>query len=136
MTHIAVFAALQAIDAAPAWELAKGVMLTVCTSTLSYGVVLLRQLVKGQERHEAILIGVDGKNGLRSKVDLLVQRVDAIEDRNIALDAIADAERHQWPHPDRRTGPRRMRDVTHEVLDERARRISDEYPTSPREDDQ
>lgn len=121
---------LQQIDppaASPTWELVKGIMLFVCTSLLGYGVALLRKLVKLGERHEVILIGIDGRNGVVSKVDLLVRRVDAIEDRNIAIDAIVEAERQQWPYPDRRAGPRRMKDVVREVQEERTRRITDEH---------
>lgn len=130
MMHLAALAAIeQALEQSPSWELAKGIALFVSTSGISYGVVLLRKIVASQQRHETILIGVDGKNGLRSKVDLLITRVDALEDRAIALDAVAEAERHLHPGPDRRIGARRMRDVTHEALDERARRHSDEHST-------
>lgn len=122
--------ALQAaLEQSPTWELAKGLLLFVSTSGISYGVVLLRRIVQGQQRHENILIGVDGKNGLRSKVDLLITRVDALEDRAIALDAVAEAERHLHPGPDRRVGSRRMRDVTRDALDERDRRLTDEHST-------
>lgn len=134
MTHLAVLAALQqTLERSSTWELAKGIAIFVSTSGISYGVVLLRKIVAGQQRHENILIGVDGKNGLRSKVDLLITRVDALEDRAIAMDAVAEAERHLHPGPDRRVGQRRMRDVTRDALDERDRRITDEHST---EDDE
>lgn len=72
--------------------------------------------------------GVDGTNGIKSDVKLLVKRVDAIEDRNIAIDAVVEAERQQWPHRDRRAGARRLRDVIHEAHDERQRAMTDEHP--------
>lgn len=73
--------------------------------------------------------GTDGKNGIKSDVRLLVKRVDLIEDRNIAEDAVKETERQMWPHPDRRHGPRRLHDVIREAQEERMRRITDEHST-------
>jgi hypothetical protein len=53
MTHLAALAALQqTLDANPAWEMAKGIALFVSTSGISYGVLLLRKIVAGQQRHD------------------------------------------------------------------------------------
>jgi hypothetical protein len=72
--------------------------------------------------------GDDGKNGIKGDVRLLVRRVDAIEDRNIAIDAVVEAEREQWPYPDRRHGQRRLHDVIREAQEERSRRLADDQP--------
>lgn len=75
------------------------------------------------------LHGIDGKNGIKSDVRLLVQRVDAIEDWKIASLAVSESERHHYHGPDRRAGPRRLGEVTDEGHRERMRRITDDHPT-------
>lgn len=116
-------------DLSPLWEIAKGVMLTACTALLTWIAKTLQQVLRTLIDHGHILVGVDGNNGLKSDVKLLTRRVDAIEDRNIAIDAVTEVERHQHGGPDRRIGPRRMRDVVHEAIDERAHRLTDEHST-------
>lgn len=122
-------ASAQSIDAAPLWEVTKGVMLTASTALLTWIATTLRKVEREQVNQRHILVGVDGDNGIRSQVRLHEERLGAIEDRNLALDAVADAERHNHPGPDRRIGARRTRDVVHEALDERLRRITDEHST-------
>lgn len=134
MTHLAVLASFaawaQATVAASAtselaslWEIAKGIMLFVSTSLLAWIATTLRRVEQTLVKHEHILIGVDGKNGLRSKVAHNDERLDALEKRNIAIDAVAEAERDLHPGPDRRHDARRLRDKIHAAHD------SDEYPT-------
>jgi hypothetical protein len=119
-----------AIDVAPLWEIAKGVMLFSCTALLTWCAATLRQVLRTLIDHQHILIGVDGTNGLRSKVRGLEDEVDAIKERNLKIDAVTESERRQHPGPDRRVGARRLRDVAHEALDEHAHRATDEFPTT------
>jgi len=61
-------------------------------------------------RIDFILCGPDGENGLRSDVRLVVERVYAIENRNLEIDAIAAREREQYQGPEKRKDLRRFRD--------------------------
>ena len=61
-------------------------------------------------RIDFILCGADGENGLRSDVRLVVERVHAIENRNLEIDAIAAREREQYQGPEKRKDLRRFRD--------------------------
>jgi hypothetical protein len=115
------------LDFAPIWEVAKGVMLTGITAGVGWIATTLRTIAREQIDQKHILVGVDGKNGLKSDVRLLVRRVDAIEDRNIAIDAVNEAERQQHPSGERRIGARRLRDVVHEAQDLRAKQVTDEH---------
>lgn len=109
-------------------------IVAICTYIATTARAALRELreVKTDLRDlKRDVHGTDGTNGIKSDVKLLVKRVDAIEDRNIEIDAVTEYERQQWPHADRRAGARRLRDVAHEARDEAARReVSGEYPTS------
>jgi hypothetical protein len=97
--------------------------------TTSAGIIVrllytLRDEVRDMKRD---LRGNGDGEGLIKKMQRFATRLDALEDRNIAIDAVADAERREHPDPDRRVGPRRKRDIVHEVMDERAHRITDEH---------
>ncbi len=74
------------------------------TKTLRY---VERDLTKMQH----LIVGFDGNNGLRSDVKDIGRRVAGIEKRNLEIDAIAAIERQQYPGPERRRDPRRLRDT-------------------------
>lgn len=118
------------LELAPLWEIAKGIMLFACTALLTWCAKTLREVLRQLIDHQHILVGVDGTNGLRSQVRSLQEDVEAIQQRNTRIDAVTEAEQRLHPGPDRRHGARRMRDVTHEALDEHAKRFTDEHPTS------
>lgn len=129
MTHLAALAAVTgtSIELGPLWEIAKGVMLFSCTALLSWCAKTLREVLRTLIDHQHILVGVDGTNGLRSQVRENTEDIEQIRERNWRIDAVTEAERLQHSGPDRRAGPRRMRDVAHEALDEQARRGTDEH---------
>lgn len=109
-----------------------GVLVTICTylaKEAREALTVLRAVLVDLRDLKRDVHGIDGKNGIKSDVKLLVQRVDAIEDRNIAIDAVVEAERQAWPHPDRRQGARRLQDVIREAQEERMRRLTDEHST-------
>lgn len=106
------------------WEVTKGVMMFVITGLLTMVAkradALVKQLAdqaKRQVNLEHIVVGVDGANGLRSRVSQLEETVEDIHTRNERIDAVAEYERQQYQGEDRRAGPRRIRDVVHEVED-------------------
>jgi hypothetical protein len=123
-----------ALDFGLAWDVTKNLLLPAIAFGIGWALKKLsaietRQVAieERQMKHEHILIGVDGRNGLRSDVKLVRRRVDAIEDRNIAIDAVTRSDREKYPGPDRRIGARRMLDVVREAQDERQMRITGEH---------
>jgi hypothetical protein len=102
----------------PFWEMAKGVMLTFSTAGIGWLISTVRRVEKRQVTLEHLVIGVDGKNGMRSKVTTLGEDVAAIKLRNERIDTITEYEKKQYPGEDRRQGPRRIRDVVREVEEE------------------
>lgn len=84
------------------WELTKGLMLFVITGSVGFAVKLLwsvRDLVKD---HETAIYGREGQNGLKRGLKQVTDRVDLIEDRNTAIDAVAAAEKAQYTGEERR----------------------------------
>ena len=75
------------------WEIAKGILLFTTTATLAYVARTLGQVLKGMQTLQFIVVGVDGTNGLRSKVSALGTRVDAIEGKAIAAEAVREERR-------------------------------------------
>lgn len=103
-------------EAALFWEVVKAVMLTITTGGVLWiarTIVLMKDEVRDLKH---IVIGVDGKNGLRSTVTALKSDVDFLNDRNTALDAVAEAERRSHAGPDRRINSR-LRDEILDVID-------------------
>lgn len=92
------------------WEIAKGVMLTLTTA----GVVWTARTVFGLRDDlrdlKITVIGSDGTNGIASKVKRNTARLDAIEARNLAIDAVVELERKQYEGPNQRRTVRRLRD--------------------------
>ena len=106
-----IFAALQATTvSAEGWETAKGVMMTISTAATMWIVRTLFHLRDAVRDLKSTVIGADGRNGLNSKIRKAEARLDAIEDRNIALDTIAELEKAEYRGPERRKRPRRHRD--------------------------
>lgn len=137
MSLSAALAALQSTAHDFNWfgDQARTILMTVMTGAVSFCARMLWSLRDDMRDVKRDLHGTDGQNGIKSDVKLLVKRVDAIEDRNIAIDAVSEAERHLWPHPDRRQGPRRLHDVVRDAFDERMHQTTDEHQAHPPEDD-
>jgi hypothetical protein len=127
----------QTLELAPLWEVAKGLMLFLSTALLSWIARTVAQVRTSQRDQLHILKGVDGDGGfkkdiagLESTVRLHGRRLDRIEGRFIALDAVEDADQQDHPGDERRTKVRRTRDQvleglatdTHPVPDEEADR--------------
>lgn len=126
MTLLATIAALQAtLDGNPTWEIAKGVMLSLSTASILASAALLWRLRDGVRDLKREVCGEDGKNGLKSEMRNVLRRLTAIEARNIAVDAVAEAERELHDGPDRRHHARRLRDKIHDAHD------SAEHPIDP-----
>lgn len=108
---IDIFAAIQATSVSDeGWETAKGVMLTISTAaTMWIGKTLfaMRDDVRDLKR----TVGTDGKNGVLKVVEGIATRVQHIEERHAAIDAVAEAERDGYEGPERRYHTRRMRDA-------------------------
>ena len=106
-------------------------LLTTCAGFIARLLYTLRDEVRDLKRDlrevKKDIHGVDGSNGIKSDVRLLVQRVDVLEDWKIAQIAVAETERRQYHGPDRRAGPRRMSEVVDEGHREKMRRVTDEY---------
>lgn len=101
--------AIQTAVPAEGWEMAKGVMMALTTLGVGWTaktVFFLRDDVRDLKR----TVGTDGSNGLKTAVASLSDRLGRIEDRNSRIDAVAEAERRQYPGPERRRELRRLRD--------------------------
>lgn len=100
------------------WEIVKGVGIFVCTAMLAWVVKTLRAVSEGQTKLTYIVVGIDGKNGLRSTSQSHGDRLDVIEERNLVLDEVAKRERELYEGEDRRQGPqRRLRDLIREEME-------------------
>lgn len=96
----------------PLWEVFKGILLFATTAMMTWSATTLRQVLKSQQKHDIMLVGIDGENGLRQAVRHHEERLDAIEQRNQRIDTIvAEQERERWPHPERRHHTRRAVDL-------------------------
>jgi hypothetical protein len=129
MTLHALAVALQSPSTGFSWtgDQMRTVLMTLLTTSAGIIVRLLYTLRDEVRDMKRDLRGNGDGEGLIKKMQRFATRLDALEDRNIAIDAVADAERREHPDPDRRVGPRRKRDIVHEVMDERAHRITDEH---------
>ena len=88
------------------WLLAPGVSLWLLRSVMG-----LRDDVRDLKRE---VIGVDGTNGLKSRVVRNEARLEVLEDQKIAMDAVEKAERERYHGEERRGGVRRLRDMIRE----------------------
>lgn len=105
-----IYAVIQAATvSAEGWETAKGVMLTLSTAATMWIARTLFTL-RDAVRDLKTAVGTDGGNGVISKVKQHALRLDAIEDRNLAIDAIAEKEAREYQGPERRQSARRLRD--------------------------
>lgn len=99
----AVLAGLPAEPTAPAWwEIAKGVLLFAITGLLAFVARDFRWMRDLVRDHDQAIYGKEGQNGLKRGLKAVTDRVDLIEDRNTAIDAVTEAERSQWHGPERR----------------------------------
>ena len=84
------------------WEIAKGVLLFTITSLLA---LLARDNRFVRDKvidHDTAIYGKNGENGLKRGLKDVTNRVDLIEDRNTAIDAVAAAEKAEYRGPERR----------------------------------
>lgn len=88
------------------WLVAPGVSLWVLRAILG-----LRDDVRDVKRDVS---GVDGTNGLKSTVRSMGARLEELEDRQLAIDAIEEHEREQYTGPEKRHRARRFRDLIRE----------------------
>ena len=84
------------------WEIGKAVLLFAITGLLGFAVRLLWSMRDKVVDHEQAIYGKNGENGLKRGLKAVTDRVDLIEDRNLAIDAVADAERDGYHGPERR----------------------------------
>jgi hypothetical protein len=121
-----LYALLQATttagEIASFWEIAKGVLLFSITGLLAWIANTLRDMVKRQVVLEHIVVGMEGTNGLRSRMGAAEERIDLIEDRNLVIDAVAKAEEEQYKGEERRHGLRRLRDLIRDEIEHPERR--------------
>lgn len=97
------------------WEVIKNVMVTLGTAASLAALGLMFSMRDDVRDIKHDLFGKDGDNGMRSEVTDLKARTKALEERNLELDAAADAlERAQYDGPERRRELRRFRDKLHE----------------------
>jgi hypothetical protein len=96
------------------WEAIKSVLLVFIAGGVGWLCRTILEMREGFHDLKVEVKGVDGKNGLKSKVEALLKQVKAIDDRHAKLDAITEYERQQHPGPDRRKEARRLRDIIRE----------------------
>jgi hypothetical protein len=106
----------------------RTVLMTCITGLVAFTARMLWCLRDDMRDVKRDLHGVDGNNGIKSDVRLLVQRVDVLDDWMKANEAVAKYEQEHYHGPDRRAGPRRIGEVVDEGHRERFRRATDEYP--------
>lgn len=97
-------------DLTPLWDAAKAIGGTVfVTASLwtARTVFVIRDDVREMKQE---LFGRDGTNGMRSVVRKSAERLDLIDARHIAMDAVAEAERDLYEGDDKRHRPRRLAD--------------------------
>jgi hypothetical protein len=108
-----------ATDFGPLWEIIKGVMLFVITGCASYMARKFMSMSDFVKDHETAIYGQHGANGLKRGLKGVTDRVDLIEDRNTAIDAVTAAERAQYLGPDRRHAAlRTLADLVRQELKE------------------
>ena len=113
MLSLVVWAQSAATDLATAfwWEIVKGFLLFTITGlagVVAKAVVAMRDDIRDVKRD---IRGVDGTNGLKSEMRAVVDRVDLIDDRFVAMDAVAEASRMSYDGEERRHDMRRGEDV-------------------------
>lgn len=102
---------LQSPEVAISWEAVRTVFGALTTGGVMWVcrmVFCMRDDVRDL-KHD--VRGVDGTNGIKSTVRRLDERVSVIEDRHIALDAIARADREAYHGEERRLHIRRLHDL-------------------------
>jgi hypothetical protein len=77
------------------WEIAKGTMLFVITGGVGFMCKLLWGMRDMVVEHESAIHGHKGENGLKRGLKAVTDRVDLIEDRNTAIDAVREAALQQ-----------------------------------------
>lgn len=106
----AVLALVPAEPTAPQWwEIAKGVLLFAITGLLAFVARDFRWMRDLVRDHDQAIYGKEGQNGLKRglkdvnvRVDVISGRVGEIDDRFVAMDAVAEAEQADYRGPERR----------------------------------
>lgn len=89
------------------WDGIRTVLLTLCT----LGVGFLVARIKDVTLVKNIVVGVDGRNGLRSRMEKVEKKIEKLIAYNIAVEAVHEAEMDQLGgRPDRRHERRRLAD--------------------------
>lgn len=119
MVLLPVYQTATVADLAPLWEILKAVMLSITTMAALWTARTVF-VVRDTVREVVIeLRGVDGKNGLKSKVGDHETRLGKIEDRNLVLDALTEAERGQYTGKERRHEPlRKLLEMIRQEMEE------------------
>jgi hypothetical protein len=94
------------------WEFAKAIALSLILAGITYIIRRLKRL----DYLDTIVVGPDGTNGLRGEVKKHAERLDLIDDRNLAIDAVAKAARAQYGGEERRHEARRAEDVLADII--------------------
>lgn len=103
-------------DPAPTWQLYMSGVATLGAAAALWTartVFFVRDEVRDLKRDVS---GPNGENGIKSDVKKLTERVDDLEDWQLALEAVARAEREQYHGEERRQRSRRLRDMVLEQL--------------------
>jgi hypothetical protein len=116
-------AAAAAPDVGPLWAFLQPVLISLTAAAAVWSATTMHRLIKRQDRMENIVVGVDGKNGLRSKVEVLDgristvdERVDLIDERHGLEDHLAKAAREQYQGEEKRRELRRAEDILASLL--------------------
>lgn len=97
------------------WEVIRSLLLVFITGGVTWAVKILLGLRDSFHDLTIEVRGVDGKNGLKSKVKVLEGKVNAIDERHTRLDAVEEYERQQYHGEDRRKETRRLRDIVRDA---------------------
>lgn len=117
-----VTAVQHAADLAPLWEIVRNTLITLTAGGVAWIVRSLRDMDKRQVVIEHIVVGVDGKNGLRARMTAAEGQIGLQRDRNVALDTVAEIERTEYEGDERRHEQRRFRDMIRDELENPTRR--------------
>ena len=106
---------LESVGVLFSWEAIKSVLLVLIAGGVGW---MCRQILLMRDGFHDLaneVWGRDKKNGMRSRLADLIERVKQIDKRHERLDAITDYERQQYDGPDRRQDQRRLRDKVRDI---------------------
>lgn len=110
MTLLNAVAFLQQGPVESNWEAIKGALLSATVLLLVAACRLLWKQTVAIQQLLHIVIGTDGKNGLKAASRLHNARLDDLEKWQLQMDTAAAIERELYEGPDRRKEARRIRD--------------------------